>query len=176
MSTTLQGVAYFTIFNLNALDQSSNMVLDVASNRSLVLNPYDTTGKTLTQIWQVVPNLAVNSNCLGFTLCNVSNGNCAWNPGSEGAQVLLNDDPTPWGDSSYCWTMFGVQSYNDPNTGLQTEILTIQDFQRGLCMNATGGQITSGTQIIMYPWGNGTPNAQWVLKQVDYSPANTPTK
>lgn len=149
---------FFTIHNLNALYQSTDMVIGFIENTTdLVLVPYDATDET--QVWQLIPNIVLNGYAPGFTLYNPSTGLCACLPNAQGGQVYLNDDPSPFGDAAYCWTMFGV------GITPKEEKLTIQDFQRGFCMNASGNGIDTGTPVIIWPWYAKSPdNALWILR------------
>lgn len=160
----MQTDIFVTIHSFNAVNQGSDMVIDVITNatgiKTLVLQPYDSEGNTSSQKWQLIPNLVLNCYSPGFTLYNTEFNQCAYNPenqGDQGDQVILNDDPTPWGANDYCWTMFGLGT--TPNE----EKVTIQDYKRNLCMNCSGASIDAGTQIIMWPWDSGD-NALWILR------------
>jgi Ricin-type beta-trefoil lectin domain-like len=146
---TIQTAINVIITNLNCAEAGTPMVLDV-NNNTLIIN---TPSNAQTQIWTLIPNLIpTNAASGGFTLYNSSANGSAEQP-AGGSQISLGDDPTPYGSAAYCWTLW-------PAGGQQ--LWAIQDSQRGLCMDASGGSCDAGTPVLFWGW-NGGDNQKWII-------------
>lgn len=152
MQTAVQTVITVTIANWGCVENGSTMVLDVDANNNLVLNAW---ANTATQLWTLIPNLVTNAASGGYTIYNASVNLSAEQP-NAGSQIPLGDDPTPYGSSSYCWTLWPAGSGNG------SQLWAIQDSQRGNCMDASGGGCTANTQVLLYGW-NGGDNQRWII-------------
>jgi hypothetical protein len=143
-------------------NSDQNQVIDV-QNGGLVVNTFDSTYNTTSQIWQLIPNLSISSSYgAGYTLYNPANDLCAFNQGYNN-QVILNDDPTPFADASYCWTMFPGGTASNGQS-----YFTLQDPNRNLCMCINGGYNQPDyTSIILWSWIAGNPNNElWLFTLV----------
>jgi len=154
----IQNPINVTIASYDAENQDQQAYIGLADDgQSLVLK----SALDATTTWTLIPNVAAGALCGGFTLYNDAGtaGNQSACIPALGNQITLNDDPTPYGALTYCWTIWSYNTWQ----GLQ--LWVIQDNQRGPCMDAAGGGISAGTQIILWSW-NGGDNQQWIIRAV----------
>lgn len=154
----------FIIYNWNCyVNESQKMVLSVGADNGIVLT---TLGKAPadTQKWMLEPNFVANASVAagGFTLRNVAGNQAIYQPVKPGQQLGLGDDPTPYGQAEYCWTVFSVSF--DTNTGLET--WAIQSYSRGAAMDAHGGKCDADTPVYFWDWNAGG-NQKWVIEKID---------
>ena len=95
------------ILNWNCLKNGTNMALAPNNANELVLQHLNQENPS--QQWTLVPNLAVGAVAGGYTLLNNERTNgqrlSAGQP-HDGQQIRLNDDTSPFGSKSYCWTVW----------------------------------------------------------------------
>jgi hypothetical protein len=144
------------IYSWNCLENGQNMVLDVGANNLVVLNQLNSS--TSTQVWTLVPNLVAGAVSGGYTIYNAAAGGSLEQP-NPGQQIVIGDDPTPYGSNAYCWTLWNAGN----SSGYQ--LWAIQDSQRGNAIDADHGNCDNGTIIWLYGW-NGGDNQRWVLLPV----------
>jgi hypothetical protein len=153
-----QSTINVTISSYQAANQGKTAYIGLAADGiSLILKsaPDNTT------TWTLIPNVAAGAKTGGFTLYNTggTGGNQAASIPATGNQITLNDDPTPYGTPSYCWTLWST----NPWQGVQ--LWCIQDDQQGGLMDAENGGTDPGTRILL--WGSGVgDNQQWIITAV----------
>jgi hypothetical protein len=144
------------IYSWNCLENGKNMVLDVGANNLLVLNELNSSSAT--QVWTLIPNLVAGAQGGGYTIYNAA-ANLSIEQPVQGQQIVLGDDPTPYGSLGYCWTFWNAGN----SSGYQ--LWAIQDAQRGPAMDADHGNCDNDTIIWFYGW-NGGDNQRWVVMPV----------
>jgi hypothetical protein len=147
----MQNIINVTILNYNAQQQGAPAYIGL-NGTALVLTTSNPT------VWNMIPNLSAGAVTGGFTFYCAAAAQAACIP-APGVQIALNDDPTPYGAPSYCWTLWPTSVQG----GVQ--LWAIQDNQRDCGMDAAGGGISDGTQILLYGW-NGGDNQQWIITLV----------
>ena len=149
------------IFNWNTVKNSAPfMVLGVDQTGKLILREPDFAIQDQL-VWVLVPNFTAGASYAGYSIVNNALQEAAVQP-AEGQQIALGDDPTPYGDKAYCWTLFPTGTA--PNGA---QLWSIQDYQRGPVMDAAHSGTSEGTPILFWDW-NGGDNQQWIL-----NPAST---
>ena len=142
------------ILNFNCLKDGRERALTANSN-NLTLQ---SSSNSDNQKWRLIPNLALSGAAGGYTLFNVGKEQAAEQP-PGGQQVRLNDDPTPYGNQTYCWTFFNAGEDDGE------QLWAIQTFDRGDSMDAEGGSCSSGTKVLRFRF-RGRDNQKWVVRRV----------
>ena len=156
----INNIINVTISSYNAGNQGSSAYIGLDGNGLVLKSALDAT-----TTWTLIPSLVPGAETGGFMLYNAAGtgGNqCADRPATPGAgqQITLNDDPTPYGSASYCWTLWPTGTWN--LFGKPIQLWAIQDSQRGPCMDADNSGTGDGTWILLYDW-NGGDNQQWII-------------
>jgi hypothetical protein len=145
------------ILNRNCWSGDKKMALAANSEDRLVLTEEKEGDPN--QQWLLIPNLAIGAKAGGYTLYNIGKGRSARQP-AAGAQIPLDDDPTPYGNQHYSWTIFAADAQVD-----NQQEWYFQSYERGDLMDAWGKSCKEGTAVKFYRWV-GTNNQRWVIKKI----------
>ena len=156
----MEEIVNVRIINLKCLEQNNQEMVITANSNKLTLNASRPNDEN--QQWCLIPNLVRGAKSGGYTLLNKGRNLCAFQPVSRD-QVRLNDDPTPYGDAPYCWTLWPAGTFNGE------QVWAIQSYDRGDAMNAEGNSSScdENTRVLFWPWGGGTSNEKWIIQRIN---------
>ncbi len=145
------------IFSFNCWKNGMKMAVSVDQHRKLILDALDLTSSN--QKWAFVLNLVDDSQSGGYSLINLGQQMAAEVP-PEGQQIVLNDDPTPFGSAGYFWAVWPC------GKGPKRELVwAIQRYDRGPAMNAEKSGCDVGTRVLLWGWVE-TDNNMWIIEPV----------